>query len=161
MRLAKRWFAAHWLLGGHVSEEAVELLCAHVFLRTGPRAESSEGEAARIPGVPGSKERGFAQLLAFLKDWDWTTGLVVPLDNADQGASAIPTTPPTSTSRDVAWSIATPFDPQGHMWTSSGPNAVVARRVTALAKATWECLKGMETGVSSVKVSNYIADAHS
>ncbi|KAH9896561.1 Nrap protein [Cubamyces lactineus] len=150
VRLTKRWFASHWLLRGHVSEEAVELLCAYIFLRTGaPR--SSEASPVPSSSAPGSKERGFAQVVEFLKDWDWTTGLVVPLDNADQSASAVPSAPPTSASPDVAWSIATPFDPQGHMWTSSGPNAVVARRVTALAKATWESLKGIETGVSSVK----------
>ncbi|KAJ2972666.1 hypothetical protein NUW54_g12215 [Trametes sanguinea] len=100
--------------------------------------------------APGTKERGFAQVVEFLKDWDWTTGIAIPLDNADQ-TTAAPPTPPATTSRDTAWSMSTPFDPQGHMWTSSGPNAVIARRITALAKATWECLQGMETGASSVK----------
>ncbi|KAL7284370.1 hypothetical protein ACG7TL_001660 [Trametes sanguinea] len=147
VRLTKRWFASHWLLRGHVSEEAVELLCAYVFLRTGTPT-SVEIAANQAIAAPGSKERGFAQVVEFLKDWDWTTGIAIPLDNADQTSAATPT-PPATTSRDAAWSLSTPFDPQGHMWTSSGPNAVIARRITALAKATWECLKGMETGASS------------
>ncbi|KAI0353298.1 Nrap protein [Trametes cingulata] len=151
VRLVKRWFASHWLLKGHISEEAVELLCAYVFLRTGvPPTPLGEVGARSTSSAPGSKERGFALVVEFLKDWDWTAGLVVPLENAEQGAQPI-TSPPAATSRDVAWSLATPFDPRGHMWTSSGPNAVVARRVTALAKATWECLRGLETGTSSVK----------
>ncbi|KAI0368535.1 Nrap protein [Pilatotrama ljubarskyi] len=149
VRLVKRWFASHWLFRSHISEEAAELLCAYVFLRTGAPLAGETG-ASPTASIPGSKERGFALVVEFLKDWDWTAGLVVPLDNAEQGAQA-DTSPPAITSRDVAWSLATPFDPQGHMWTSSGPNAVVARRVTSLARATWECLSGMETGASSVK----------
>lgn len=153
VRLTKRWFAAHWLLRGHVSEEAVELLCAHVFLRTGPPFVADAAVNAKT-FAPGSKERGFARVIEFLKDWEWTGGLDISLDNADQTTSDSSTAPPTTTSKDVAWSLKTPFDPRGHMWTSSGPNAVVARRITTIAKATWECLNGLETGASSVKVSD-------
>ncbi|EIW56105.1 Nrap protein [Trametes versicolor FP-101664 SS1] len=150
VRLTKRWFAAHWLLHGHVSEEAVELLCAHVFLRTGPPFVADAAANAKT-FAPGWKERGFAQVIEFLKDWDWTGGLEISLDNADQTAGDSSTAPPTTTSKDVAWALKTPFDPRGHMWTSSGPNAVVARRITTIAKATWECLNGLETGASTVK----------
>ncbi|KAI8970659.1 Nrap protein [Trametes punicea] len=147
-RLTKRWFASHWLLRGHVSEEAVELLCAYVFLRTGASASDAPSATAFAPG---SKERGFAQVVEFLKDWDWSAGLFVPLDSADQSAAVFVMAPSTTMSPVAAWSLSTPFDPRGHMWTASGPTAVVARRVTALARATWECLKGLETGTSSVK----------
>ena len=150
VRLVKRWLAAHWLLCGHVSEEAAELLCAYVFLRAGARA--SEGAAAATSsaaGVPGSKERGFAQVLALLKDWDWTKGLVIPLDF---GEAPGPSSASASASKHAAWSLATGFDPDGHMWTSSGPNAVVARRVTALAKASWDRLCALESGSGAVKV---------
>ncbi|CDO77351.1 hypothetical protein BN946_scf184786.g12 [Trametes cinnabarina] len=134
VRITKRWFASHWLLRGHVSEEAVELLCAYVFLRTSAPA-LGETAASQATSAPSSKERGFAQVVEFLKDWDWTTGLSVPLDNADQASAAAPALR------------------QRLLATLHGlcPNAVVARRITALAKATWECLKGMETGASSVK----------
>ncbi|KAI0635441.1 Nrap protein [Trametes polyzona] len=147
VRLTKRWFASHWLLGGHVTEEAVELLCAYVFLRS--RAPLAGDAASHATSAPGSKERGFAQVVEFLKDWDWTEGLVVPLDNAEQNANAPQPGPHPSTSQDVAWSLVTPFDSEGHMWTSTGPNAVVARRITSLAKATWDSLRGMETAESS------------
>ncbi|KAI0759414.1 Nrap protein [Trametes elegans] len=149
VRLVKRWLAVHWLLRGHVSEEAAELLCAYVFLRTAPALQGAMDTPTPTVDAPGTKERGFAKVVEFLKDWDWRTGLVVPLDNAEQGAAA-PEAVPSSTSRDMAWALATPFDPQGHMWTAAGPNAVIARRVTALAKATWEGLKGLEGGEASV-----------
>ena len=150
VRLVKRWFAAHWLLGGHVSEEAVELICAHVFSRMGARpSPSAEGSAGIAAGVPGTKERGFAQVLEFLKEWDWTKGLVVSLDYGERDAST-PTAASSSTS--AVWSLVTDFDPQGHMWTSSGPDAIVARRVTVLAKAAWEALRTLESGEVNVKV---------
>ncbi|KAL1939289.1 hypothetical protein VTO73DRAFT_10092 [Trametes versicolor] len=149
VRLTKRRFAAHWLLRGHVSEEAVELLCAHVLLRMGPPFVADAAANAKT-FAPGSKQRGFARVIEFLKDWEWTAGLDISLDNADQTAGDSSTAPPTTTSKDVVWSLRTPFDPRGHMWTSSGPNAVVARRITTIAKATWECLNGLETGASSV-----------
>ena len=158
VRLVKRWFAAHWLLCGHVSEEAVELLCAHVFLMPGAGPVASEdAEAAAIVGVPGSKERGFAQVLAFLKEWDWTKGLTVLLDSGERGAVlGAPTAfAGPSASKNAAWSLATEFDPTGHMWTSSGPSAVVARRVTAIAKASWGTLSALESGNGVIKVSVY------
>lgn len=152
VRLVKRWFAAHWLLRSHVSEEAVELLCAYVFLRMGARpAAEGEGAASRTAGVPSTKERGFAQVVEFLKDWDWTKGLVVPLDYGEREASTSSATA-TATAGSVAWSLVTEFDPTGRMWTSSGPDATVARRVTALAKAAWDSLRTLESGDGSVKV---------
>ncbi|KAI0718445.1 Nrap protein [Cerioporus squamosus] len=150
VRLVKRWFAAHWLLRSHVREEAVELLCAYVFLRTGARVQA-EGAAGFVGAdVPGTKERGFAAVLAFLKDWDWTKGLVVPLEFGEQSASATPDAHSRPSTR-AAWSLVTEFDPEGRMWTSDGPDAIVARRVTALAKAAWDGLCGLESGDGNVK----------
>ena len=154
VRIVKRWFAAHWLLGSHVQEEAVELLCSYVFLRTGARVQS-EGVAGFIgAGVPGTKERGFAMVVEFLKDWDWSKGLVVPLEYGERDASAVPDATKLPSTH-AAWSLVTEFDPDGHMWTSRGPDAIVARRVTVLAKATWEGLCGLESGDGNVKVRPY------
>lgn len=147
-RLTKRWFASHWLFCTHVSEEAVELLCAYIFLRTGASAGGSETLAV----VPGTKERGFAQVLGFLKDWDWTKDLVIPLGLEEQDiilAGGVKST----WGRAEAWSLITKFDPSGCMWTSTGPNAVVARRITAIAKATWESLVGFDSQGFDIKVS--------
>lgn len=147
VRLVKRWLAAHWLLGGHVSGEAAELLCAVVFLRgTGTCAS-----------VPGTKERGFAEVIGLLKDWEWSAGMVVPLYSVDGAADAAGDVPPVGVdvkagARAGVWALVTDVDRDGHVWTAQGPDAVVARRVKVLAQATWDALRGMETGGFEVKV---------
>jgi U3 small nucleolar RNA-associated protein 22 len=57
----------HWLLHGHVTPEAVEFLCASVFIGDGHSQERVEGEEER-PGIPTSKEVGFTCVIRFLKD---------------------------------------------------------------------------------------------
>ncbi|TFY57330.1 hypothetical protein EVJ58_g7084 [Rhodofomes roseus] len=147
-RLVKRWLAAHWLLEGHVRAEAAELLCAAVFLR----GAKSGGDARA--GVPGSKERGFARVMELLKDWEWSAGMFVSLYGDD--SDAVKDVPSVGVdvkagARQGVWAIATEVDREGHVWTAEGPDAVVARRVKALAQATWEALKGMEGGNFEVK----------
>ncbi|KAA1477008.1 Nrap protein [Dentipellis sp. KUC8613] len=142
VRLVKRWLAAHWLLRGHVAEEAVEILCAHVFVGGG----GSET-------VPGSKERGFAAVVEFFKDWDWTAGLFVPLyEEKDAGAGAAQASVVVTAGHKGVWTIATDADKDGHMWTANGPDNIVALRVKAIAKATWDYLQqGAESGALEVK----------
>ncbi|KAJ3980128.1 Nrap protein [Lentinula detonsa] len=165
VRIAKRWFAAHWLLGGtdgagYVSEEAVELLCAMFFVKRGWEAEVDRGDEDKdVRGdeqmvVPGSKERGFALLIQFLKDWKWDVqgeGIFVPL----YGSSTVPNSKqPKAVAASIStgvWKIRTAMDEEGGIWTMFGPDAIVARRVRALAQATWKCLKEMETSASSEK----------
>ncbi|KAG6807504.1 hypothetical protein H0H92_007256, partial [Tricholoma furcatifolium] len=173
VRLVKRWLAAHWLLGGHVSEEAAELICAGVFVGGGRvgaagigggQDGASEGAGgAGGAGVPGSKERGFAEVIRFLKEWKWEEGLFVPLYSSDstlpgssseQDTAKASTATPTSTAAGAGagvWCLTTTLDPSGRMWTANGPDVVVAHRVGALASATWECLSGVEGGSVDVK----------
>jgi U3 small nucleolar RNA-associated protein 22 len=145
VRLVKRWLAAHWVLYGHVREEVVEILCAHVYLRYGPSSHST----------PASKEHGFAAVIAFLKEWKWEDGLFVPLYDEEQQ-------PPALTGKDVAvkgggaggiWTVSTQFDPSGRVWTSEGPQLVAAHRIQALAKATYESLQAIEDGSLNVRVN--------
>lgn len=150
VRLAKRWLASHWLLGGHVKEEAVELLCASIFLGTEPSSNKD------WENMPGTKERGFARLVELLKDWEWAEGLFVPVygpQDGSEGSAAIPAVPVHAGSKSGVWRISTEFDPEGFMWTSTGPDAVVARRIKAVAKAAWACLQGIEGDEFDVKVS--------
>ncbi|KAG6884333.1 hypothetical protein C0993_012058 [Termitomyces sp. T159_Od127] len=156
VRLVKRWLAAHWLLHGHISEEAVELICASFFVGDGMNIGLDiDGDANRddSASVPGSKERGFSIVIAFLKDWKWEEGLFVPLYGpnkvSEDGSSKVT---PRATSGGV-WSITTDFDKEGRMWTSNGPDLVVAHRVRALAQATWQYLQGMEQGKFNVQVT--------
>jgi U3 small nucleolar RNA-associated protein 22 len=136
-RLVKRWLASHWLLDVHVSQEAVELICAKIFIGDGLSLSEDFDNPKDQVGAPVTKERGFAVVIHFLANWEWQGGLDVPLFGkvevpAAQGSAGSP----------GAWLIRTSIDPNGKMWTSSGPDAVVARRVTAFAKATWNHLQG-------------------
>lgn len=175
VRLIKRWLAAHWVLGsGRVSEEAVELICAKVFLGEDGRCmlmDVDSNEAIRQPGIPGTKERGFACVIEFLKDWRWEEGTNVPVyaapknqtngfledeDEAGEGGTAKKikgeAKKDVKGSNAIAWTITTDFDKEGKMWTSNGPDVVVARRVRALAHATWDFLQGVERGGIDVQV---------
>ncbi len=138
VRLVKRWLATHWLLRLHVSEEAVEVICAAVFAGVG---------SARAPST---RERGFACVIRLLHDWDWSGGMTVPLYAASNPG-------PDEYSSSVAgakgvWSLRTEADPDGHMWTLDVPDVIVARRVRALAQATHTYLRGVESGVLDVFV---------
>jgi U3 small nucleolar RNA-associated protein 22 len=151
VRLVKRWFASHWLLHGHVSKEAIEILCARLFIGDGRHVGADpDTKLPERASVPGSKERGFALMVAFFKDWNWEEGLVVPLYGKDASNSL--DVPQTKGTTRGAWRISTELDKEGYIWTSHGPEAMVARRITAIAKATWACLEGMEQGVLDVKV---------
>ena len=152
VRLVKRWLASHWLLGGHVREEAVELLCAYIFLTGG---DASSSRDAQRESIPGTRERGFALVVEFLKDWEWANGLFVPVQgdqDIPDGAAGDARIPSHAGGRTGVWRISTEFDREGYMWTSAGPDAVVARRIRALAKAAWTTLEGMDGVDFDVKV---------
>lgn len=139
VRLVKRWLSAHWVLAGHVSSEAIELLCAYVFVgNTGSGLQG--GDKARVD-VPGTKELGFFRALEFLKEWTWESGLFVALyesegdtDDLDENAAVHA----KAGSRIGVWTISTNKDRSGRIWTAEGPSAVVARRIKALASASVE-----------------------
>ncbi|KAF8066902.1 Nrap protein [Lyophyllum atratum] len=153
VRLVKRWLAAHWLLHGHISEEAVELLCAAFFVGDGRSVglDADDTKRDERASVPGSKERGFAAVIAFLKEWKWEEGLFVPLNGVNKSADEqAPGAAPKATSGGV-WNISTDLDKEGRIWTGHGPDLIVAHRVKALAKATWDHLQGMEAGNFNVQ----------
>lgn len=153
VRLVKRWLASHWLLGGHVGVEVVELLCASAFL--GSSHTQAAAGSKQLARVPGTKERGFASVVEMLKDWEWENGLFVPLYGdeqieAESSTSAVPTTAGTRTG---VWKVSTGFDREGHMWTAHGPDAVVARRIRVVANATWLASQKIESEGYDVSVS--------
>ncbi|KAG2340607.1 Nrap protein [Suillus weaverae] len=115
VRLVKRWLAAHWLLQTHISEEAIEIICALPFV--GGKQKSTESAAT----VPHSKERGFSLVLEFLTDWEWDKPLCLPLYEDDTLATA------------------------PEVWTSNGPDAVAIRRLRAFAKEASKALSNAET----------------
>lgn len=156
-RLVKRWFASHWFLGGHVSEEVVELLCAQIFVLDGKYV----GSDADIPEntlsvVPSTKERGFAMIMRFLSEWKWEEGgLYVCLygpkkEGEGEGETGAKKVEPKASSGGV-WTVATEVDKDGKVWTKGGPDGIVARRVRALAGATWSYLQTIENGTFNVQ----------
>ncbi|KAJ7220018.1 Nrap protein [Mycena pura] len=150
VRLVKRWLAAHWVLQGHVAEEAVEILCASIFVGDGRDLTIDlDNRVAERASVPGSKESGFARVIEFLKDWKWEDGLYVPLYGGES-SEAMPL-PVSASARPGVWRISTEADSEGNLWTAHGPDVVVARRIQALSSATWSYLQGMEEGTLNVK----------
>lgn len=158
VRLVKRWLASHWLLQGHISEEVIEIICARFFVGDGKSLGIDAGSLDHNASVPGSKERGFASVVEFLKNWKYEEGLFVPLYGStettellDMAAVAV-----IAGSKAGVWTVSTEGDKEGHAWTAQGPEPIAALRVRALAKATWEHLQGMEQGNLDVKVLSFL-----
>ncbi|KAH6905454.1 pre-rRNA processing protein Utp22 [Coprinopsis sp. MPI-PUGE-AT-0042] len=165
-RLVKRWFASHWLLGSHVSEETVELLCAQFFVGDGKglgleEGASDEGEGAKVrENVPSAKERGFALVVRWLAEWKWEeggiwVGLYGPPPSTEGGAGHQSAAIGAGTSTSVAsrgtgagpsaaWILQTAMDKDGKMWTKGGPDVIVAKRIRAVAGATCGFMRGIE-----------------
>jgi U3 small nucleolar RNA-associated protein 22 len=140
VRLVKRWLAAHWLLRLHVSEEAVEIICAAAFAGVG---------SVRAPNT---RERGFGCVIRLLSNWDGSEeGMTVPLYAASDPGPDIYSS--SAAGAKGVWSLKTEADPDGYMWTLDAPDVVGARRVRALAQATHAYLRGVESGVLAVSVS--------
>ncbi|KIJ06206.1 hypothetical protein PAXINDRAFT_20590, partial [Paxillus involutus ATCC 200175] len=143
VRLVKRWIASHWLLGIHITEEAVEIICARPFV----------GASTMLPetaaSVPRSKERGFALVLEFLKEWKPEDPLFVPMYE-DSGSLTKPSVVAVS-SKSGVWTISTSQDKSGRMWTSSGPDAVAAHRLRALAEEACKILQAADADPYDVK----------
>ncbi|KAF8178500.1 Nrap protein [Pholiota molesta] len=154
VRLVKRWLASHWILHGYISDEVVELICA-LFFVDGGRSVTSDTDTEKTMQhlVPASKERGFACVIQFLKEWKWEEGLFVPLYGSTATTTSEPSTASTSskTGSSSVWKVSTELDKEGHVWTHQGPDLVVAHRVRALANATWNCLQGVEHGQLNVQ----------
>ncbi|PFH49460.1 hypothetical protein AMATHDRAFT_178762 [Amanita thiersii Skay4041] len=162
VRLVKRWLAAHWLLHAHISEEAVEIICSSFFVS----AHSAEGSSNQLDsralvGVPGSKERGFAAVVEFFKEWRWEEELFVPLYAGETNHSSVEDNQEALGRRvgsgsglgggGGVWRISTEMDREGKVWTAHGPDSVAANRLKALAQVTWECMRQMEEGAFDVK----------
>ncbi|KAH0828604.1 Nrap protein [Lanmaoa asiatica] len=141
VRLIKRWFASHWLLGIHVSEEAVEMICTRPFVGTGAALPDA------AVSIPRSKERGFALVIEFLKDWKPENPLFIPLYE-DNSSLTEPSVVAVS-SKEGVWTISTSEDPGGKMWTSSGPDVVAAHRLCALAKEAHKILQETDVDLHS------------
>ncbi|OAX41846.1 Nrap protein [Rhizopogon vinicolor AM-OR11-026] len=150
VRLVKRWLAVHWLLRSHVSEEAIEIICARPFV--GGKQTSTEDAAT----VPHSKERGFALVIEFLGDWKWEEPLFIPLyeDNTPAPAPEIVAV----SAKQGVWTLSTAEDRTGRMWTSYGPDHVSAHRLRALAKEAIKIIQDAETDSDIKRLFSHSTD---
>lgn len=144
VRLVKRWLAAHWLLTTHVSAEAVEILCARPFIG------SNDILPDNATSVPRSKERGFALVVEFLRDWKPEDPIFVPI--YEKMATGSPPTIVAVSSKHGVWTISTSEDTSGRMWTSDGPDVVAVRRLRALAIEACKILQDADTDPVDIEV---------
>ncbi|CRJ79684.1 hypothetical protein BN1708_000073, partial [Verticillium longisporum] len=130
IRMTKHWFNSHKLTG-QISEELIELIVLHVFLRPHPWK------------IPSSAQSGFLRTLLFLSRWDWRTQpLVVDFsdDMSPEDAALSQTTLAAWRARDPNMNhavlfVATSNDPTGQSYTRTAPTKLSATRMTRLAKS--------------------------
>jgi U3 small nucleolar RNA-associated protein 22 len=140
-RLAKRWISAH-LFSSFISEEAVELLVAYLFLKPYPF------------NVPSSRVAGFLRFLRLLSSFDWTfSPMIIDINNDfnlkdekeinenfmlcrksyEQNPHDI----------EPAMFLATSYDKASEAWTRHSPSKPVLKRMASYAKSSAELLTNL------------------
>ncbi|KAL6542299.1 hypothetical protein OROMI_023901 [Orobanche minor] len=138
VRLAKRWVSSH-LFSSTLSEEAIELLVAHLFLKPLPFR------------LPCSRITGFLRFLRLLSEYDWSfCPLIVDINNdltpdddreinefffstrKEYGESLQNVKP--------AMFLATNYDKESEAWTSQSPSAADLRRLEKYAASSADFL---------------------
>ncbi|CAK7201909.1 U3 snoRNP protein [Sporothrix eucalyptigena] len=170
IRLVKRWFSAHKLTS-HVSDELVELIVLHVFLRPYPWL------------TPASPAPGLLRVLQFLARWDWrteplmvdTSSMAPMLPEEEEAAAAAKAIDPRT--RLEAWRkidpnmnhtvlfVSATHETSGTAFTTDNrggisrpqPSKVVASRMTSLARAACRLVK--EKDVTSTSLSSVSVDS--
>lgn len=156
IRLTKRWFASH-LLTPHFSPEFIELLVVRTFLQPYPWT------------TPSSATTGFLRTLLWISRWDWRhaplivdfssslhNNVTTEIEGITHGSLKTEDIEKIQT-RFEAWRridpalnrlvlfAATNLDNDGTTWTDRGkPEKVVASRMTALARAATNAVRGHE-----------------
>ncbi|KAG8093698.1 hypothetical protein GUJ93_ZPchr0012g20382 [Zizania palustris] len=141
VRLAKRWISAH-LFSSFISEEAVELLVAYLFLKPFPFH------------APSSRIAGFLRFLRLLSSFDWTfSPMIIDINNDfnlkdekeinenfmlsrksyEQNPSDI----------EPAMFLATSYDKASEAWTKHSPSKQVLKRMASYAKSSAELLTNL------------------
>ncbi|XP_063151962.1 nucleolar protein 6 [Candoia aspera] len=129
-RLAKRWISAQ-LLSDSLSEEAVDLLAASLFLCPAPFT------------APSSPQVGFLRFLHLLTTFDWKNSpLLVNLNGELKEADyvAIRNHFIAARPRLPALFVATPKDQQLSVWTREKPSPQILQRLLVLAQESLQVL---------------------
>ncbi|KAB5547640.1 hypothetical protein DKX38_011046 [Salix brachista] len=155
VRLAKRWVASH-MFSACLSEEAIELLVAHLFVKPLPFT------------VPCSRITGFLRFLRLLAEYDWTFSPLIVDINSDFNACdkkeiydkfMLTRKGYEESSQNIspAMFLATSYDKASEAWTRLSPNILELKRLVAYARSSanlltrlvfqdqtesyrWECL---------------------
>ncbi|XP_073135588.1 uncharacterized protein [Henckelia pumila] len=135
VRLAKRWISAH-LFSNAFSEETIELLVAHLFLKPLPFRP------------PCSRITGFLRFLRLLSQYDWSfsplivdiNGDLTPDDDKEINENFMSTRKEESQNAGPAMFVATAYDKASETWTSQRPTAAELRRLVAYTASSSKLL---------------------
>ncbi|KAG8383986.1 hypothetical protein BUALT_Bualt04G0070800 [Buddleja alternifolia] len=155
VRLAKRWVSAH-LFSNSLTEEAIELLVAHLFLKPLPFRP------------PCSRITGFLRFLRLLSEYGWTfsplivdiNGDLTPDDDREINENFMSNRKEYEQNLQnvkPAMFLATTYDKESEAWTRQSPTAADLRRLAVYATSSanflsniimknqidsygWECL---------------------
>ncbi|CAL4904049.1 unnamed protein product [Urochloa decumbens] len=141
VRLAKRWISAH-LFSSFISEEAVELVVAYLFLKPFPFR------------APSSRVAGFLRFLRLLSSFDWTfSPMVIDINNDFNLLDEKKINENLMLSRksyeqnphdiEPAMFLATSYDKASEAWTKQSPSKSVLKRMAAYAKSSAELLTNL------------------
>ncbi|TVU51043.1 hypothetical protein EJB05_02447 [Eragrostis curvula] len=141
VRLAKRWISAH-MFSSFISEEAVELVVAYLFLKPFPFQ------------VPTSRVVGFLRFLRLLSSFDWTfSPMVVDINNDFNLKDEKEINENFMLSRksyeqnphdiERAMFLATSYDKASEAWTKHSPSKPVLKRMATYAKSSAELLTNL------------------
>uniref|UniRef100_J3NBP4 Nucleolar protein 6 n=2 Tax=Oryza brachyantha TaxID=4533 RepID=J3NBP4_ORYBR len=141
VRLAKRWISAH-LFSSFISEEAVELLVAYLFLKPYPFH------------VPSSRAAGFLRFLRLLSSFDWTfSPMIIDINNDFNLKDEKDINENFMLSRksyeqnphdiERAMFLATSYDKSSEAWTKHSPSKQVLKRMASYAKSSAELLTNL------------------
>lgn len=132
VRLCKRWLSCQ-MLWGAVTEPALELMLAHVFMQPHPYT------------APGSPLTGLLRFLHLLSSFNWAADpLMINLnhDFTQEDFSAIPKDMTRHRSTLPPMVIATPQDKMGARWTRATPTEPILQRLVVLARESLRVLEG-------------------
>ncbi|RLN30373.1 nucleolar protein 6 isoform X2 [Panicum miliaceum] len=141
VRLAKRWISAH-LFSSFISEEAVELVVAYLFLKPFPFH------------APSSRVAGFLRFLRLLSSFDWTfSPMILDINNEFNLKDEKEINENFMMSRksyeqnphdiEPAMFLATSYDKASEAWTKQSPSKSVLKRLAAYAKSSAELLTNL------------------
>ncbi|XP_061172085.1 nucleolar protein 6-like isoform X1 [Saccostrea echinata] len=130
VRLAKRWLCSQ-LLTDFVSDEAIEIITAHLYLHPAPYTP------------PSTPIAGFQRFLYLVGYHDWKASpLLVNLNDefTDEDLKEIPSRFHKERSSRPLMFLSTPYDKHNSYWTRKSPSTPILQRLVLLARESLSVL---------------------